>query len=154
MLIPKKIKSTYSLIITIIAVLSICLCFYSFLKYYQLKNKYNDVNKYPPPVINYIKFQTLDGKDIKENSDRYLLDNRTNIIISVSGECQVIELYYSETGNESWKYQKLIYPMGVGPGKNHIVKYTWDVPKGMGYFWITAYNVPIGIKSSELIVYR
>lgn len=154
MLIPEKINSAYSLIITIIAVLSICLCFYSLFQYFQLKKKYNDVNKCLTPVINYIKFQTLDGKDIKENSDRYLLDSRTNIIISVSGECQVIELYYSETGNESWKYQKLIYPVGVGPGKNHIVKYTWDVPEGMGYFWITAYNLPVGIKSYAIIVYR
>lgn len=154
MLIHKKIKSPYPLITTIIAALSICLCFYSSFKYYQLKKKYNDVNKCPPPVINYIKFQTLDGKDIKENYGRYLLASRTNIIISVSGECQVIELYYSETGSESWKYQKLIYPVGVGPGKNHIIKYTWDVPEGMGYFWITAYNIPVGIKSSALIVYR
>lgn len=150
----KKIKFSGFVILAAISFICIGLCMYSLCKYYLLKQKYEQITKYTPPVINYVKFQTLDGKDINKQDNRYFLDSKSKIIISISGECQVVELYYTEDRTQTWKHQKLIYPVAVSHGENHAVEYTWDVPDAGGSFWIVAYNLPVGIKSDSLIFER
>lgn len=150
----KKINVPGFAMVAAISFLCIGLCMYSLCKYYLLKQNYDQTVKYSPPVINYVKFQTLDGKDINIQDFRYSLDSKTKVIISVSGECDVIELYYNEAGSEPWQYQHLIYPLGVSPGKEHLLEYIWNVPNAPGTFWIVAYNTPVGTRSNPVLFIR
>lgn len=112
------------------------------------KKMYNQLLQEQPPLIQEIRFETPDGKIIKENAGWFELGKKAKIVIVLKGICTQVDLFITPTGTQTYTMQKMIDT--VSPN-NNIAEYTWDVPDGtMGHFNIIAYNGNVG-RRSELV---
>ena len=98
-----------------------------------------------PPLIKDIKF---DGKIIKLG-DWAEVGGKVKIVITLEGNCQEVDLFYTPVGSAIYKEIKLIEIVDVEPGQN-AAEYIWDVPQDTnGFFKIIAYNKDVGRRSDE-----
>ncbi|MFA5881119.1 MAG: hypothetical protein WC834_02895 [Eubacteriales bacterium] len=124
-------------------------------QYNSLKSSTNDTVYYKqiykqllqeqPPLIKDIRFETVDGKVIKENGGWFELGQKVKIVIVLEGSCTQVDFFVTPTGTQTYTLQKMI---GTVTANNNIAEYTWDVPDGtMGHFDIIAYKDNVGRRS-------
>lgn len=105
------------------------------------KHLYEQSLQDQPPLIKEIYF---DGKVLNE-AEACEVRNTAKIMITLEGNCDEVDLFYTPAGSDVYKEQKLIE---IVDPNNNIAEYTWNVPENiMGYFNIVAYNKNVGRRS-------
>ncbi len=109
------------------------------------KSMYENISTDQAPVINDIKFMTLDGKVINSDAGWFILDKQVKIGITLEGNCQMVDLLYTPAGSATLKLQQVIEEVDT---KNNYAEYIWNVPDDTwGHFSFIAYNGNVGRRS-------
>ncbi|KUO74707.1 MAG: hypothetical protein APF81_17895 [Desulfosporosinus sp. BRH_c37] len=64
---------------------------------------YEKLLQVQPPLIKDIKFETPDGKVINKNAGWFEVGEKVKIVISLEGDCQLVDLFITSTGSETYK---------------------------------------------------
>jgi hypothetical protein len=109
------------------------------------KQMYEKLLKDQPPKIKNIKFETPDGKIIRQTEGWYVIGNKVKIIITLEGDCQEVDLFTIPAGSDTYREQKII---DIIVPQNDVAEYSWNVPEDtMEYLQVIAYNKNVGRRS-------